>query len=200
VLEDGSLRRIGSLKERRVNVRMIAATNRKLSEEVAAGRFREDLFYRINVMSLELPPLRQRTGDVPLLVQHFLGEGWKVDPAAMHLLETYSWPGNVRQLINALERAKILADEKVLRITDLPHEMTAAAGLPAPLAKFDIDNLAALEKVKIVEVLQRERGNKTRTARVLGIDRRKLYRLIEKYNLDGARPGNSSDSQLQHTA
>ncbi len=198
VLEDGSMRRIGSLKERRVNVRLIAATNRRLVDEVAAGRFREDLFYRINVMSLELPPLRQRVGDVPLLMQHFLGDGWKVDPAALQLIEGYNWPGNVRQLINALERAKILADEKTIRVSDLPPEITAGAGVPAPAARFDVDNLAALERVKIVEVLQRERGNKTRTARVLGIDRRKLYRLIEKYNLDGSQT--RSDAGLQSFA
>lgn len=197
VLEDGSLRRIGSLKERRVNVRLIAATNRRLADEVAAGRFREDLFYRINVMSLELPPLRERTGDVPLLLQHFLGEGWKIDPAALQVIESYHWPGNVRQLINALERAKILADDKTIRVGDLPRELTAASGMPTTQARFDIDNLAALERVKIVEVLQRERGNKTRTARILGIDRRKLYRLIEKYNLDPSR--SSRDPQL-HSA
>lgn len=195
VLEDGSLRRIGSLKERRVNVRLIAATNRRLRDEVAAGRFREDLFYRINVMSLELPPLRQRTGDVPLLVQHFLGDGWRVDPAALQAIESYSWPGNIRQLINALERAKILADEKTIRAADLPPELTTGSAVPTPIARFDFDNLAALERVKIVEVLQRERGNKTRTARILGIDRRKLYRLIEKYNLDGSRPTSGADLQ-----
>ncbi|HTN77068.1 MAG TPA: sigma-54 dependent transcriptional regulator [Pirellulaceae bacterium] len=187
VLEDGSLRRIGSVKERRVNVRLLAATNRKLSEEVAAGRFREDLFYRINVMSLELPPLRTRAGDLPLLIKHFLGEGWNVEPRAMQLLEAYPWPGNVRQLINALERAKILSDNRLVRAGDLPLEITSAS--PAPIKHsvgMEPDDLATLERIKILEILQRERGNKTRTARVLGIDRRKLYRLIDKYQLEGA--------------
>ena len=105
VLEDGSLRRIGSIKERRVNVRLLAATNRNLAQQVAAGNFREDLYYRINVMSLELPPLRERVGDIPLLVRHFLGPGWEVEERALRLLERYDWPGNVRQLINAVERA-----------------------------------------------------------------------------------------------
>ncbi len=193
VLEDGSLRRIGSVKERRVNVRLLAATNRKLAEEVAAGRFREDLYYRINVMSLELPPLRKRTGDIPLLVHHFLGEGWTIEAPAMQALEAYAWPGNVRQLINALERAKILADDRIVKAMDLPHEITSDLMPTSPLrlARPDVDDLATLERVKIVEVLQREKGNKTRTARVLGIDRRKLYRLIDKYHLD--RPPTQSN-------
>jgi DNA-binding NtrC family response regulator len=106
VLEDGSMRRIGSLKELRVDVRLLAATNRNMAEEVKAGRFRENLYYRINVLSLELPPLRRRTGDIPLLIARFLGAEWQIEPAAMEALESYPWPGNIRQLINAIERAK----------------------------------------------------------------------------------------------
>ena len=120
VLEDGSLRRIGSVQERRVSVRLLAATNRNLAKEVEAGRFREDLYYRINVMSLELPPLRQRQGDIRLLVSHFLGPGWEIEPAALEAIEHYAWPGNVRQLINAIERAKILSDSELVRVQDLP--------------------------------------------------------------------------------
>ena len=106
VLEDGSMRRVGSVKERRVDVRLLAATNRDMEKEVAAGRFREDLYYRINVMSLQLPPLRERRGDIPLLVQRLLDTDWTVDERAMKALEAYRWPGNVRQLFNALERIK----------------------------------------------------------------------------------------------
>src|SRR5690606_13579203 len=120
VLEDGSLRRIGSLKERRVDVRLLAATNRDLEAEVAAGRFREDLYYRINVMSLKLPPLRDRLGDVPLLVKRVLGDDWTVAPEAMRALEAYNWPGNVRQLVNALERAQIMSDDKRIELSALP--------------------------------------------------------------------------------
>src|SRR5712691_10779221 len=109
VLQDGSMRRVGSLQERRVNLRVITATNRDLAAEVAAHRFREDLFYRINVMSLDLPPLRVRAGDIPLLVNHFLGSNWQIAPDALQALEAYNWPGNIRQLINVIERAKILA-------------------------------------------------------------------------------------------
>lgn len=187
VLEDGSMRRIGSVRERKVDVRLLAATNRKLSEEVVAGRFREDLYYRINVMSLELPPLRQRQGDIPLLVKHFLGEGWTIEPEALDMIEKSQWPGNVRQLANAIERAKILADSKVVRVQDLPRELNATS--PAAMRSsitLDSDNLATIERRKVVDVLRRERGNKARAARAMGIDRRKLYRLLEKYGIQDA--------------
>ena len=191
VLEDGSLRRIGSVQERRVKVRLLAATNRNLAKEVEAKRFREDLYYRINVMSLELPPLRERAGDVALLVRHFLGSGWEIDPAALSAMERYRWPGNVRQLINAIERAKILAESETIAIGDLPREVSAQeAGDAAPAedraASEAVDDLAAIQRSKVVEVLRREAGNKSRAARALGIDRRKLYRLLEKYAIADA--------------
>jgi DNA-binding NtrC family response regulator len=204
VLEDGSLRRVGSLKERRVNVRLLAATNRDLGRDVEEGRFRQDLFYRINVMSLELPPLRERLGDIPLLVAHFLGPDWDIEDEALHRIEAYHWPGNVRQLINAIERAKIMGDDNLVRLRDLPRELAhswsddtrcgQAANPSACPGDGDgekppavrpssarIDDLSSLERAKIVEVLRRERGNKTRAARALGIDRRKLYRLVDRY-------------------
>src|SRR5262245_24502036 len=181
VLEDGSLRRIGSVQERRVNVRLLAATNRHLAKEVEAGRFREDLYYRINVMSLELPPLRDRTGDIPLLVSHFLGPGWEIEPAAHEALERYTWPGNVRQLINALERAKILCEDEMVRLRDLPKEVTEPGAATNSAAPLQTDDLASIQRSKVVEVLRREAGNKSKAARALGIDRRKLYRLLEKY-------------------
>jgi DNA-binding NtrC family response regulator len=186
VLEDGSLRRVGSLKERRVDVRLLAATNRDLSAEVAAGRFREDLYYRINVMSLELPPLRERTGDIPLLVNHLLGPDWRIEDEALSVIERYRWPGNVRQLINAVDRAKILADDRLVRLRDLPRELsrdTAARPTETPAQAWRADDLATIERAKIVEVMQRHKGNKTRAAQALGIDRRKLYRLLEKYQI-----------------
>jgi DNA-binding NtrC family response regulator len=186
-LEDGSLRRIGSVKERRVNVRLLAATNRDMNQEVEAGRFREDLYYRINVLSLKLPPLRDRAGDIPPLARHFLGVGWEIDEEAMMLLERYSWPGNIRQLSNAIERAKIMADDKRVRVRDLPHDISNVAVPPVNAAKVPLpvatDDLASIERTKVVEVLGRLRGNKTRAARALGIDRRKLYRLVEKYGV-----------------
>jgi len=184
VLEDGSLRRIGSVKERRVDVRLLAATNRNMAEEVKAGRFREDLYYRINVMSLELPPLRERREDIPLLVEHFLGADWQIEPEALQCLLGYDWPGNVRQLINALERAKILADDHIIRARDLPRDVQSVLHSSTTQDVLaETDNLAAIQRAKILEVLQREGGNKSRAARALGIDRRKLYRLVEKYGI-----------------
>ncbi len=184
VLEDGSLRRVGSIKERRVNVRLLAATNRNMSDEVKEGRFREDLYYRINVMSLELPPLRERKGDIPLLVAHLLGADWDIEPEAMQLLEQYDWPGNIRQLSNALERARILADDWTIRAADLPHDIIAAQQGEAAEITSHTDDLSSIERAKIIEVLKRKGGNKSRAAKALGIDRRKLYRLVEKYGID----------------
>ena len=113
---------MGSLKKRRVDVRLLAATNRDMEKEVTAGRFRQDLYYRINVMSLDLPPLRRRRGDIPLLVQHLLGKQWTIEPEALRALEHYHWPGNVRQLSNALERAQIMANGDCIRVGDLPRK------------------------------------------------------------------------------
>ncbi len=183
VLEDGSLRRVGSIRERKVNVRLLAATNRNLADEVQAGRFREDLYYRINVMSLELPPLTARTGDIPLLVAHFLGMGWEIEEGAMQALERYDWPGNVRQLINVIERGKIMAEEQTLRLQDLPREVVEQVGGDTGATLPITDDLASIERAKVVEVMRKEHGNKTRAAIALGIDRRKLYRLVEKYSI-----------------
>jgi len=184
VLEDGSLRRIGSIKERRVNVRLLAATNRNMADEVKEGRFREDLYYRINVMSLELPPLRERHGDIPQLVAHFLGNEWDIEKEALVLLEQYDWPGNIRQLSNALERARILADDGLIRVADLPHDVVSGSSPDKPTSPPQTDDLSAMERAKIIEVLKRNGGNKSRAARALGIDRRKLYRLVEKYAIE----------------
>ena len=198
------MRRVGSLRERRVNVRLLAATNRELIRDVEEGLFREDLFYRINVMSLELPPLRDRRGDIPLLVAYFLGPNWDIEGEALRRINAYHWPGNVRQLINAIERAKIMADDNLVRVRDLPREVIQgrtgehrpggvahadadsgpAAGIAGGrLSPPRLDDLSSIERAKVVEVLRRERGNKTRAARALGVDRRKLYRLMEKYDV-----------------
>jgi len=204
VLEDGSMRRVGSHRERNVDVRIIAATNRDLSQEVARGRFREDLFYRINVLTIELPPLRVREGDIGVLIEHTLGSSWTIMPDARHSLETYHWPGNVRQLINVLERARILADDNCVRLKDLPREIinpgqtgyispsegAASQGLPRPPAAAPASvRLADLERAHVIQILNQYRGNKARAARALGIHRRKLYRLLEKFSISPAEAG-----------
>jgi len=187
VLEDGSMRRVGSVKERRVNVRLLAATNRDMAKEVAEGRFREDLYYRINVMSLLLPPLRERQGDIPLLVKNFLGLEWAIDDDALAALTGYRWPGNVRQLINAIDRAKIMAEGTRIRLADLPPDISRTTNHHPQPERIVVgpadDNLASIQRSHIVEILERERGNKARAARVLGVNRRSLYRLLDKYDI-----------------
>lgn len=184
VLEDGSFRRIGSVKERKVNVRLIAATNRDLGREVAAGRFREDLYYRINLLTIHLPPLRERDGDIALLIRHFVGDQWQISDELLKLLSNYSWPGNVRQLQNAIERAKILADSDCITKENLPNEIIHAS---QEVAAFDADlkpDLETINRVHVQNVYEKNQRNKSRTARVLGIGRRSLYRLLEKYGIE----------------
>lgn len=184
VLEDGSLRRVGSVKERHVNVRLIAATNRDLAKEVAEGRFREDLFYRINVLTIVLPPLRERPGDIPLLLEHFAGEDWQWDEDLLNVLENYSWPGNVRQLINAIDRAKTLAVDERLLPQNLPPELLRSSREAAHRPPSQNADLETINRHHIAETFHRLHGNKTRTARALGISRRTLYRLLEKHAIE----------------
>jgi DNA-binding NtrC family response regulator len=187
VLEDGHYRRLGDTRERHADVRIVAATNKPLEEAQKAGRFREDLFYRLNVVAVTLPPLRDRREDVPLLVEHFLRTRrlgttpMAVDPAAMGVLVRYDWPGNVRELANVIERAQILAEGDTITTDDLPDNMldaTPAAGPPA-----DPDSLEGVERRHVEEVLRKSGGNKVRAAKALGVSRRTLYRLIDRYGL-----------------
>jgi DNA-binding NtrC family response regulator len=182
VLEDGTLRRVGSVKERRVRVRLLAATNRDLQQEVAQKRFREDLFYRINVLTLHLPPLRERSGDLALLVEHFTSDEWQLDPDVVPTLERYSWPGNVRQLQNAIDRAKILADDERIRVENLPPEIVNTTQSRPRSDSNDVD-LDTLTREHVLETYRRHGSNKAQTARALGIGRRTLYRLLEKYSI-----------------
>jgi DNA-binding NtrC family response regulator len=188
VLEDGSLRRVGSVKERRVHVRLLAATNRDLQQEVEAKQFREDLFYRINVLTIHLPPLRHRAGDLEILVKHFAGPDWRVAPDALEAIARYTWPGNVRQLLNAIDRAKILADDDELLMENLPPEIIQAAHVRPGLANAGDVDLDTLTRQHIIETYRRHHGNKARTARALGIGRRTLYRLLDKYGINDAEP------------
>lgn len=190
VLEDGLLRRIGSVKERRVNVRLVAATNRDMADEVRSGRFREDLFYRINVLTIHLPTLREREGDIHMLVDYFVGSDWQVEDEVLATFVHYSWPGNVRQLQNAIERAKILAEDDWIRVKNLPPEIvTGVQTTHVQLIGRDLD-LDTVNKLHIADTFRRFHGNKARTARSLGIGRRTLYRLLEKY---GIEPGEEED-------
>jgi DNA-binding NtrC family response regulator len=189
VLEDGHYRRVGGTQEMQADVRVVAATNRDLAEEIKGGRFREDLFYRLNVVSILLPPLRERPGDIPELVEHFLTTRQigplrsRVDAAAMKALTAYSWPGNVRELANVLERAQILAENHVITTEDLPETVVAACA-GAPESSGDPRHLSEVERRHVQSVLQEAKGNKVHAARILGVSRRSLYRLIEKHRLE----------------
>ncbi|HMO85167.1 MAG TPA: sigma-54 dependent transcriptional regulator [Lacipirellulaceae bacterium] len=184
VLEDGSLRRIGSVKERRVRVRLVAATNRDMAVEVRESRFREDLFYRINVLTIFLPPLREREGDIRLLVDHFLGPEWHVDEEVTRIFDNYGWPGNVRQLQNALERAKILAEDEWIRARNLPPEIVKGATMSSARPTGVNMDLDTVNRLHIEDTYRRLGGNKARTAKALGIGRRTLYRLLDKYGIE----------------
>ncbi|GAB5441370.1 MAG: sigma-54 dependent transcriptional regulator [Fuerstiella sp.] len=187
VLEDGSMRRVGSTREQKVDVRIIAATNRNLRGDVEAGRFREDLFYRINVLSIDLPPLRDRRDDIGLLIDHFLRRSgrpaWQMSDDAREALCTYHWPGNIRELSNVIERATILADDQQIRTADLPDEVARPSSSVGKAADDAIDNLEERERRHVARILERQAWNRKETATALGITRRSLYRLIEKYQL-----------------
>jgi DNA-binding NtrC family response regulator len=184
VLEDGSLRRVGASQERRVDVRIIAATNRDLVKEVREQRFREDLLYRINVMSITLPSLRDHSTDIPLLIRHFLPPAWSIENDAELMLSRYRWHGNVRQLKNVLERATILAEGNIVTIDDLPAEIVNLTDdAPTPSTFPGDTNLETMERTHVLEILQQCQGNKSQAARLLGVHRRKLYRLMERLGL-----------------
>lgn len=186
VLENGEFFRLGDTKKNKVDIRIIAATNRDLTKEIAAGHFREDLFYRLNVFTIELPALRERSGDIPVLVHFFLDhfadqenkKSLKISPAALQLLRSYSWKGNIRELKNVLERAVILVEGDEVLPSDLPYEIQQQAG-----AVNGSLSLAAIEKEHIRKILLSTKGNKTRAARVLEIGLATLYRKMEEYQL-----------------
>ena len=193
MLEDGHYRRVGGTKECHANVRVIAATNKPLEEEQKAGRFREDLYYRLNVVTIELPPLRERREDIPALVEHLLATRQlgkvrcQVQSDALHALRTYDWPGNIRELANVLERAQILAEDHLITVDDLPDNMHLAPP-PPEVCGPDTLNLTEMERHSVQAALEKAKGNKVHAAKTLGISRRSLYRLIRKYGLEEARP------------
>jgi two-component system response regulator PilR (NtrC family)/two-component system response regulator HydG len=181
-LESGEIRRVGATNTRMVDVRVIAASNQDLEEAVAKGRFREDLFWRLNVVQIPVPPLRERVADIPLLVEHFL-DGRVIAPDALAVLAAYPWPGNVRELRNAIERAMTLSASEAIQVADLPpriREEGRAAALVAAASRKQVP-LRVLERDYILEVLRQVGGNKSRAAEILGLDRKTLYRKLDEY-------------------
>jgi two-component system response regulator AtoC len=194
-LQEGSVRRLGDTRDVQVDVRVVAATLRDLALEVKEGRFREDLYYRLEVLTLVVPPLRDRREDLPLLVEHFLAKtnarlGTKVrgvDPRAMRLLLDYPWPGNVRELENLIERAVVLAEGDLLGEQDLPDRLRAAHDpIAQTLAAGEISikkTTRVVEETLIRRALERTRGNRTAAARLLEISHRALLYKLKDYGI-----------------
>ena len=186
-LQEGEVRRVGDNMPRTVDVRVVAATSRDLESEVRAGRFRADLFYRVNVVRIQLPALRDRREDIPDLVRHFISVFNKrlalhitgVTPGAMRLLMDYSWPGNVRELENVIERSMVLADGALVDVEHLPSSVQT----PGPVASSDAEDLDLSVKRR-TESLERTRGNRTHAARLLDLSHRALLYKIKEYGLD----------------
>jgi two-component system response regulator HydG len=205
VLEERESRRIGDTRSTRVDVRILAATNRDLRAEVAAGRFRDDLYYRLNVVSIRIPPLRERLDDVPLLAQHFVGkhaarfkrQARSVDPAALRVLVAHPWPGNVRELENVIERAVALGTGDRVRLEDLPPGFAAAP--PERIGAGEGGAARSLDEAErdfILEAVRRCEGNLRRAARELGIGRTTLWRRLRRYGVqvdpeEGAAAGDA---------
>lgn len=186
VLETGEMERVGSSKTKQVNARVISATNAKLGEEVAAGRFREDLLFRLNTIEIHLPPLRERRQDIAALAAHFLTsharryrkslEGF--EPGAMQALLDHPWPGNVRELNHVIERAVLMAQDRVIKPTDM-----ALRAAPATAARLDDMSLEEVEAFLIKKALSKHNGNVSHAANALGLSRSALYRRLQRYGL-----------------
>ena len=198
VLQDKSFERVGGLKQVSVNFRLITATNKKLTQEVQAGRFREDLFYRLNVVHIELPPLRQRTEDVRLLIDHFIDKYSHerhldipikgVEREIEQLFYQYHWPGNVRELENVMERAMVLCPGSIIRVSDLPRDfrshisgMQPLEGIPEDATLFE--TLAAIEKAMILRALKLCHNVQSDAAKRLGIGKSGLSKKMRKYGI-----------------
>ncbi len=195
VIETGRFFRVGGTRERQIDVRVLSATNRDIHDLVKAGRFREDLYYRINVIPVHLPPLRERPEDIPVLTRHFLRSfapvGKKtVSGEAMDLLTRYSWPGNIRELQHVLRRALILSPKAQIEAEDLPLDLQlerVATGLSA--APGPLPTLEDVERQHILRVLEQVKGHRGEAAQILGIDpKTPLYRKLLAYRIDTPEP------------
>ena len=197
-LQEGEIRRVGASRTTQVDARILAATNRNLEQDVKAGKFREDLFYRLSVVTLRVPALKERRTDIPLLAERFLAmvlgrEGHKqltLSEETIRTLVAYNWPGNVRELESAIEYAVLHARGRAIAPEDLPEKLQSAnvrAAARSPLSALfeDLPALEELERRYLLYILEIAGGNRTRAAEILGIDRRTLYRMIERYGMDG---------------
>ncbi len=192
VLDERAVTPVGGQKAVPVDVRIIAATNKKLEDEVSAGKFREDLYYRLNVISITVPPLRARKSDIPLLVDHYLAKAAarvgkpipRIDQTVLSDLEGHDWPGNVRELINAIEHAINFVAGNVLRVEHLPQYLRHRNIDSSSISDDQIANLSSVEKRAIQRTLRHFHGNISRTAKALGVGRNTLYEKIRKYHIE----------------
>ena len=203
VLEERTFERVGGEETIEVDIRVIAATNRNLRDDVARGKFREDLYFRLNVVDITLPPLAERTGDIPLLAGRFLKEYSEkngrqsegMTPDALSLLGAYAWPGNVRELRNTIEKMVVLSRSERLTARDVPLNIRDAVkgnpGLTLRAPMLTSGSLAETERRKIMAVLEKNGGNRTRAAEELGISRRTLHRKLREYTAEGCGEGES---------
>lgn len=189
-LQENMIRRIGDNREKSINTRIIAATNVDLEKAVSAGNFREDLYWRLNVIHLHVPPLRERVFDIPLLVEFFLnkytrsGAALEIAPETLANLTAYNWSGNVRELENTIESIVALARGSIIKPEDLPARIRATGSTSVLLSKARTEkiSLAELERLYILETLRDCNGNKSKTAELLGLDRKTLYRKLDEYD------------------
>jgi len=196
-LQEGAVRPVGANTERPVSLRVVAATNRDLEKDVREGRFREDLYWRLNVIHLRVPPLRERAYDIPLLVEHFIAkacdgaarEPLDVSLESLAILTAYVWPGNVRELENAIERAVAFARGGKVLPEDLPERLRTSGEVSALIARSSEQNLTLrdVECEYILEIMRRTGGNKLRAAQILGLDRKTLYRKLDEYRARGLK-------------
>jgi transcriptional regulator with PAS, ATPase and Fis domain len=191
VLQEKEFERVGGTKSIRVDIRIIASTNKNLMKIVQEGKFREDLFYRLNVFSLHLPPLRERREDIPSLAQGFVETAPKtaeISPKALQTLMGFHWPGNVRELKNVIERAAVMAEEGVIEPQHLPAQISGGlvgqAIQEAPEQASLDDRLAEIEKRFIIDALTRADGVQVKAAQILGIKERSLWHRVKKYDID----------------
>ncbi|HLZ91272.1 MAG TPA: sigma-54 dependent transcriptional regulator [Candidatus Acidoferrum sp.] len=209
VLQEKEVRPVGSNDHVTVDVRVIAATNRDLESAYREGTFRKDLYFRLNVVTVHLPALRDRRSDIPMLVHHFLdryapGANLQVTPAAMKSLLHYDWPGNVRELENCIARAVTLGDHQTIDVNDLPpairaEQPSAAAMSPQDAASLSTTALADMERMTILRVFEQANGDKALAGKMLGISRATLYRKLKRYNIP-AKPAASTPTAEQQRA
>ncbi len=190
VLQEDQIRRVGAEQAIDLNIRVIAATNQNLREMVDAGTFREDLYYRLNVVSITMPPLRNRNGDIDLLAEHFLNElseeqQVRLSDEVYDLLHRYPFPGNVRELRNAIQRALVMTEGGEIQVVDLPaHIRNQKAGFTETYPDLHNMTLEEIERTAILQALEQTKGNQTQAAKRLGIPRHVLIYRLKKYDIE----------------